>query len=60
LRFSRIFVLSARSSVMSTLEEIHAQILANNIRAAGHLSAISAIKVSMPIKTLSECITNYQ
>jgi hypothetical protein len=60
LRFSRIFVLSARSSAMSTLEGIHAQIHANNTRAARHLSAISAIKASMPIKTLSESITNYQ
>jgi hypothetical protein len=60
LRFSRIFVLSARSSAMSTLEEIRAQILANNTRASVHVLAISAIKASMPIQTLSDSITKYQ
>jgi hypothetical protein len=48
------------SSAMSTLEEIRAQILANNTRASVHVLAISAIKASMPIQTLSECITKYQ
>jgi hypothetical protein len=45
---------------MSTLEEIRAQILANNTRASVHVLAISAIKASMPIQTLSEWITKYQ
>jgi hypothetical protein len=60
LRFSRISVLSARSSAMSTLEEIRAQIHENNESAILYFSAISELQASMPIRTQSDSITKYQ
>jgi hypothetical protein len=60
LQISRIFALSARSSAMSTLVEISAQVLANDDRVSAHVYAISAIKASMPIQTLSDSIAKYR
>jgi hypothetical protein len=45
---------------MSTLAEISAQILANDDRVSAHVYAISAIKASMPIQTLSDSIAKYR
>jgi hypothetical protein len=45
---------------MSTLAEISAHVLANDDRVSAHVYAISAIKASMPIQTLSDSIATYR